>query len=252
MSPVSTPSNATRFHIEGTLRSIRGFTLIELLVVISIISLLVSIMLPALGSARESARAVGCLSNMRQHGIALHAYAGDHRQGLPHRSAQFFYDVPISLYEMLVRQDYLIADSAVGTAYSKGAQCPSDPNDYTTMVMAHSRFPLSYLYRQSHNGQASSSTPPGYQIRLDDPGEAAYLGYNRVLVFERSGLRPNQIGVVEGFRDDAATAAANPDGHPRVERIRVKSIWHPAGGTNLLREDGSAQWNSAEQQFARR
>lgn len=54
-----------------------GFTLIELLVVISIIALLIGILLPALGGARESARRVQCLSNQRQVVIAMSTYAAD-------------------------------------------------------------------------------------------------------------------------------------------------------------------------------
>jgi prepilin-type N-terminal cleavage/methylation domain-containing protein len=55
-----------------------GFTLIELLVVISIIALLLGILLPALGSARETGRGAVCLSNLRQLVAANTSYAGDH------------------------------------------------------------------------------------------------------------------------------------------------------------------------------
>lgn len=54
-----------------------GFTLIELLVVIAIIALLVGLLLPALSSARRSARMSVCQSNMRQMGVAHHAYTAD-------------------------------------------------------------------------------------------------------------------------------------------------------------------------------
>ena len=64
-------------------RKTYAFTLIELLVVISIIALLIGILLPALGAARNTARDLKCLANQRQMGIGFHAYASEYDQILP-------------------------------------------------------------------------------------------------------------------------------------------------------------------------
>ncbi len=60
-----------------------GFTLIELLVVISIIALLIGILLPALSAARNAARTLGCLANVRSMGQAAQAFAVEHDYHVP-------------------------------------------------------------------------------------------------------------------------------------------------------------------------
>lgn len=60
----------------GGLRIPKGMTLIEVLVTMGVLGILIGLLVPAVQSARESARRLGCASNLRQLGLAIHQYAG--------------------------------------------------------------------------------------------------------------------------------------------------------------------------------
>ena len=121
-----------------------GFPLIELLVVIAIIAILAAILFHVFAQARESARAIYCLSNMKQIGLAMTMYAQDYDERFP--AERLVWDMP-NCTQCCQPNGQIIGWRMVTLPYIKNYpiwQCPSNPNRDITTEEADKNLKVSY------------------------------------------------------------------------------------------------------------
>jgi prepilin-type N-terminal cleavage/methylation domain-containing protein/prepilin-type processing-associated H-X9-DG protein len=250
-----------------------AFTLVELLVVIGIIAVLISMLLPTLNRARESARRTKCLANLRNIGQLVQMYANQSRQQIPigYNTASSGTHGYLNNYWLLRYASGAfpkIRYSGLGLLYPAGLispsavsgeifYCPSTAENTDHVYKGEGTNPNPYLDDFEQNNAFAMSADNkgcrlGYACRSSDPTRTDLAQEQRGVAWIASGASPI-YGPVNGWSSEPVLTPASRTRMMRVTTMKVRGIvtdiliegrYQVAHnkGINVLLADGSAKY----------
>lgn len=254
----------------------RGFTLIELLVVIAITALLVGLLLPALGAARDTARAAVCLSGQRQMVLAATIYTQDHAGHFPPAIYGSFSYTPLEPGgdDAVFAWDFITVRHPDGTATHtpgliwSGADAPTDiqqcpsaqgPANWSTAGIEDPA--TGYNYNTSFIGgptepvggwamTATGRMPPTARLdHVQAPGATAIFGDG---AFGDSGSNKFMRSPAPGTRDPTIPAAMRAAGAQAFRHAARTIAAHADGHASAERRPDSPHPDPSQSSSAAR